>query len=324
MNETFDGTIVPSFLGIREDSYSLEVDNRYRHGIYLGRVVKIHFSDDKTNNSKRRPEYDVSVFFGKGVDIRSKTIVPRCVVGNQFGSGADFSEHTLRENKTSTQGVHQQELDVGSLVVIGFLGAESTQGIILCGYPENRPDHRQESLRDAGHHAYTEFNGVSTSIDKDGQVTIQRRGATDSQGKVIDDSAGVSAINLDKAGSVALTTASESLVINHEDKQITMTADEGVLVGQATDAMPLFETYRQQQQQLHAQLQSGFTALQAQMTAMAISFSATAATTNITSGLEAAAQAARAAAQTASQMQQALSRFENQSNKYLSPKNKND
>ncbi len=338
-----DGSRIPSFLGSSCTTYndvgSMGFGNTT---LRAGEVQKIIYPDDDENISKVFLEYRVSVGERDGSTPGASRIYGNCYVANLFGGVADTFTYTLRPS--SQKNVDAYGIGLGSKVLILCINGEYGQAVILGGVrmgsgsdglTVNIPDKKEN-----GHNLQFEFNGLSASINKDGELTITFSGATDAAGTYaegVDKNNDGSTVQFTKDGSVSMGHDSESVVANWGNHRVELAASsnitlksKGVLTGDATDFTILGETYRHSEDSMLQGILEALDKASAAMvlSAQALNVAATALTANtpIVAGpaVATAAQALTSAATPLAQASGAISGFLLDAESYLSKKNKSD
>lgn len=313
------------------------------HGLFtnfllrFGEVREIIYPDSQLSLSKRTLEYNVAV---QHKDFQLNTGYVRtynnCIVFNLFGGLADKFVYTLRTDPNQKQ--TKDGLGIGSKVLLLCINGEHAQAVIIGGLRDSKDlEEEGQKAKELGHHLQFLFNGIDYSINKEGELSVTYNGKTKADGKkedgVADNVIGTK-ISLLKNGNASITSKNdeEQIVLNHENKQIVLKANQGTQIGQATDFFVKGTTYRNAEVSLHNQLTTIFTQLQAQILAVSISLqTAGAAMVTPVTGAVAAAPAITAAAATLNvastaftRIVSALSTFEGQASQYLSTLNKSD
>lgn len=191
-----------------------------------GQVVKIHFTDDATNKSKKFVEYDVVARDAKG-----GTSTYRNVRNAMDVSGfSDFKEVILEPNEAAIQG----KLDKsnfssnmnGTMVLLAFLDGSFDKPLIIGGFSHRR---KEGAKREDGIRTLWEFRGVEFNIDKNGDFTITQRGARTPQGKFQREDTEVNTqIKLDKEGNFSLNDSENNTIeLDRENKKINIIQKDG-------------------------------------------------------------------------------------------------
>lgn len=197
-----NGAVLPNgLLGDNAGAMMAGFNKTYRNNaLRIGVVVAAYPTADDKNRSKLTTEYDVLVV-EQHEDKGSTTLLYRnCMSSEGLGSIADFFEKTLRPKKKKTtkgDSVNLKGQD-GAIVLLLCLDGMSDKGIIISAL--THPD-RKTTLKDADPRLEGEYNGLNIKVEKDGSATLTFRGATDSEGKVLDKNQGDTVIGIEKDGS---------------------------------------------------------------------------------------------------------------------------
>lgn len=198
----------PSFLkkALREpDDRSGKDLRRSEFKFRLGVVTDIYPPNHKKNKSKRYTEYMVDVFV---MEDAATTKPYPAVVSDTFASASDKFSFTPRITKTDPT---KYGITEGSFVAVLCINADTQRALIIGGFPNpNLPVISQDP--DEGHHLFFEFNGLMIKINKDGELVLFRKGATNEDGTVKDgyvDNSGAE-ITLLKDGSVSIRAGTDS------------------------------------------------------------------------------------------------------------------
>lgn len=214
-----DGTILPSFLGVKSSNkipsgQALSMSQPY---LKVGRVISVYYPDDKGNLSKQFVEYDVLAEEFSGGNY-NQVLHPRAKVISMSGSVADFSTYTLR--KCAEPNNKDALITNGSIVVFLCVNGDTKQGVILGGFRSAQTE--EKDLKSDGHHLEWEFNGINCLIDKDGQLTLTFRGATEDDGTSDNDNGGTY-IQINKNGDVKVDDDNGQVItIDKNTKKITI------------------------------------------------------------------------------------------------------
>jgi hypothetical protein len=341
-----DGTIVPSFLSVTQQQSHLAGSDRLFSDTVLraGRVITAHAPTAATNTNGKFWEYDVKVgIYDQG--LFTELIYPRAQIASFFGGLADKMFWRPRLGNADND-----DLGLGSHVLLACVNGDTAHALIIGGYnPATAAQQESEGERD---YLTVEVNGASLRIEEDGTIEIRHKGATKDDGTVKDDDdTKTSTITMDKNGDVKIATGAESKNLVHLDsqnKKIFVDATEGevhikaqnnvkvlsqgLLVGDATDAMVKGTTYRSAEQSLHMQLSTGLTTLMGLVTTAGAGLSG-AGVAHLTPVvgpiigaplLSAAGAAVTGIVPIITQMLTAIQTFEAQAATYLSTKNKLD
>lgn len=225
------GDVVPSFLqqdGEAPKGIPFLSDN----SLHPGEVQEIIYPSDPRSRSKRVNEYSVYVQIRQNGTAVTK-IFPNCVMVNDFAGFADKLTYTLRAEKNAdSRNSSKSKIDgKGSKVLILCLNGETNSALIIGGMRDGKDsDPKTDEL---GHHLHFSFNGVDFDIDKDGQLALTVRGATDAMNVSTNENL-PSTLTIDKQGTITAATkeGKDSIVIEHG--KITVTSDSEIEVNTKT------------------------------------------------------------------------------------------
>lgn len=223
-----NGAILPfGLLGDSGQAMMAGFNKTYRNNaLRIGVVVATYPVSDDKNHSKLTTEYDVLVV-EQYEDKGSTTLLYRnCMSSEGLGSIADFFEKTLRSKKKKTtkgDSVNLKGQD-GAIVLLLCLDGMSDKGIIISAL--THPD-RKTTLIDAEPRLEGEYNGLNIKVEKDGSATLTFRGATDSEGKVLDKNQGDTIVGIEKDGTFQIKhkTITQRLA---KDGKASLTADDDI------------------------------------------------------------------------------------------------
>lgn len=197
-----NGAVLPSgLLSVDTNSEFGAFHKKYQNSyLRVGVITASYDIQDVNNINKVVPEYDVLVF-EQNEDAGSTLInYKNCVAAAAFGSIADFFEARLRAVKTKTtkDTVLTPSGQNGAIVLLLCMNGFSAKGTIIGSLLH--PD-RKTTLNGSGPHLEGEYNGVNIKVNKDGSTALTFKGATDNDGKVVNDSQGDTTLQVEKDGS---------------------------------------------------------------------------------------------------------------------------
>lgn len=197
-----NGAVLPTgLLDSNAGAMMAGFNKTYRNNaLRIGVVVAAYPVSDDKNRSKLTTEYDVLVIEQHEDKGSTSLLYRNCMSSEGLGSIADFFEKTLRPKKKKTtkgDSVNLKGQD-GAIVLLLCLDGMSDKGIIISAL--THPD-RKTTLKDADPRLEGEYNGLNIKVEKDGSATLTFRGATDSEGKVLDKNQGDTIIGIEKDGS---------------------------------------------------------------------------------------------------------------------------
>ncbi len=220
-----NGAVLP--FGLLGDSPDIDLagfnKNYNNTPLRAGIIVESYPKNHENNKSKLSTEYDVIVF-EQNVDQGVTPIRYRnCLASESLGSIADFFEHSLRKPKNIPS--------VGGAVATK--GHDAPVALLLCldGFSEKaiiigaltHPD-RQTTIKDSDPHLEGEYNGVRVKITKDGGCSITIKGATNNDGKVINNNGQVK-ISVTPNKDISIESSGNINLIVKQDANITIEKD---------------------------------------------------------------------------------------------------
>jgi len=222
--ELSDGTVIPSFLNPvwGQVVKSQQFDNT---ALRVGEIEEIIYPASKQSKTKTAIEYRVAVMTRDGAGAVATVSYPNCRIANLFGGGADTFRYTLRARVVDPQ--THKVTSSGSKVLILCINGQSQQPFIIGGIPDSPPVAKEED----GHSLFAEFNGTSCTVDSEGALKFQFRGATDATNKLldgVDEDASNSFLQMLSDGGIKVGTkdSAQYLFLNHADKTLEFQADE--------------------------------------------------------------------------------------------------
>ncbi len=226
-------TVIPHYLKKAQVKPKASVQTKSEMSLRMGRVVAVHYTDDKKTSNKKTTEYDVEVYYTTSKD-RTSITYNHVKVSSLFGGAADHLRWTPRLSTDETEGTGNdtfKSINLGSIVVLACMDGNMRSGLIVAGWPHPNAD--ADTDKDDGHNLKFQFNGLDIKINKDGELLIERKGPTKPNGKPEtdnDDAAG-SKIKMDKEGTVTISTPKnkQTIVVNHKDNKTIITSEHIIL-----------------------------------------------------------------------------------------------
>lgn len=163
---------------------------------------KIEPSDPK-NINRRLPEYEVITLEQNGEEGTTYSTYPNCLALQSFGGIGDFFEYTYRpQDKTFKNTIgYEAQNQTGAFVLLLCINGRADRPVIVGALPH--PD-RDVSKIEKGNVLKGEFNGLGWGVDNNGAFNVTFKGATDSEGKVLNKDLGESTLKIEKDGSIQL------------------------------------------------------------------------------------------------------------------------
>lgn len=299
-----------------------------------GEVIDVIYPEDPRSFSKKLVEYAVEVQFLDPQTRTGRARPYRATFANHLAGVAEREVLVLRSDTPD----RKTGIGRGSKVLVACLNGEQNAAIIVGGLRDASADD-DLGLKDLKEIYRRDINGVSEVVRTDGSMSVVVTGPKDLKDETTKDPDRLGGLQIAANGSSSIGTASSAgdahddyVRVNASNRRVEIRADGGLYVGEATDAMPLFSTYRQAQSNLHSQLQAQMTACQVALTAASTALSAAATTMLLpivgpiiaSPGVALVATQLSLVAQSFLQMQLAVQQFEARSETYVSNKNKND
>lgn len=341
-----DGTIVPSFLSVNQTEQHSQ--GSYFGNAYMikGEVIKIIYPQDSDSNSGQFIEYNVYID-NRNNGTGNNEILHNCSLSNGFAGLADKSAITLRAASQQPWKTGNGYSD-GSKVLVLCVNGESTKPTIIGGLRDIADtSEQQDTADDPGLHAFWLFNGINTSINQDGELSVVFEGPTKNDGtldtdKVDQDSTGTS-FTITKNGNAELATPDDKqhVLLDHENNKTEhlagtefkltvtdgkfLTDSNGVELGaQANDALLLGTTQRKAEQLMNQKLSAMFDAFSKLILTAGTQLNAAAALavpSGAGPGLAAAGAALLASQSIILNLKVAIDAYEDQAPQYLSTVN---
>lgn len=158
-------------------------------------IIQRKFVDDDENVSKDStvPDvmYDVQVIGG----FKEGHVFVNCRLIQKLGGDSNFSERVLKPATKPLDETGLAKTD-GDIVIVGFVGGDSSAGVILGGLNQPLDKDQTGAAKSDGTRFREQYNGVLTTIDKDGNYTLTRLGGkyNDATGEFEPDEAGKAVI----------------------------------------------------------------------------------------------------------------------------------
>ena len=189
--------------------------------LILGSVVAVHFKDDVSNLSKKVVEYDVVSWDPEFLFRRVPMVTPKQGVSN--------GDYFTLEAEAVDPAKNPMDNVIGDIVVLGFIGGELGQPMILGCYPNTK-------------------NGVPVGLNTDGDTrTIVHKGTTlqfkdDGELEII--SVGESTVTVKADGEILITPATGKKVkVGIPSTAFEEAVKNGLLVGALNTRVGVFNTH---------------------------------------------------------------------------------
>ena len=200
------------------------------YSLKLGVTTRCYETSQEENFSKLGPEYDVVVVEQKSDGGATSSIYRNCLALDSIGGLADFFEFKRR---TPSEGQYESDLEEdkhdGNVVMVLCTDGNSEKALIVGGL--KHPARKEVLTKDKGIHMEFEYNGLNMQSNKDGELKILFRSATDNKGKPQDSSAGGAFLQFKKDGSIELNDGeTEKILIDKTGKKIDISANSDISV----------------------------------------------------------------------------------------------
>lgn len=343
-----DGTIIPSFLGVKPTGVAGNPGDQTNVSLRWGEVVEVWWPGDPQNINQRRAEYTVRVQHKDGAQAGASVLYRNVQLSTLFGGAADAFRYTLRVSSSGLGQPSPGQLGDGSKVLLACLNGDKHQAEIVGGVSDNFGNQTTDS-QSLGHNLSFEFNGLNVVITDAGELSVTRRGATNADDTVKDDQNGGANVLFSSDGNITVTApdAKQSIQLDFAAHKLHLVADQemtvtsngqvniqstGVVVGSGSNAWLLATTYRQNQAAEHQSIVDIATTLSSLMetAAAALTTAGPLLATPIIGGTLASPSITTAAVAMTSmvpifaQWGEAVQIFESTPQAYLSTKNTND
>jgi hypothetical protein len=223
MYEYINTRIIPSYLESDYIGSPVDTGSFSSNQLFIGEVKEIIYPSNKQKSKTGKyNEYIVDVEYRESNGATSIMKFYNCQILDKFGGVSDKFRYTLRPD--STEAVDKAYTKGSKVLLLCVLG-DRTRGFIVGGIREDTHTDTQEE----GHNLYWEFNGISFSINKDGELSLVFRGKTDIDGEMTgEEEAQPTTIQILKNGNLEVTTkdSNQFLKIDHENKKIDILADK--------------------------------------------------------------------------------------------------
>lgn len=224
-------TVTPSFLRPSYSNSRASVLTRYNNDYVLrvGTVVAAYAPKDDGNYNKSVYEYDVEVSAADGGQEPTPVMYLRCRLQTGFGGLADrflwSPRVAVRDKDTGNL------TEPGSRVLLACINGVSRQAHIIGAVdPEGSPE--QDAAFAKGPRLSWEYNGIAALIDKDGALSVSRRGPTDSKGKVSNSTGAGAKVTFGKDGEIVISTGDgkEVLTFDEQGGTVKLNANSGAKI----------------------------------------------------------------------------------------------
>jgi len=168
-----DGSVQSSNL---PDSRFFKVAQTKDFGIYRCMVVKVHYVGDSENytNQNQQVTYSAIIVGGKneGQEISNIKSI------SSFGGQYNYSEKIYRSVNYRSQGLSNKAFSEqeGDIIFVAYIQGDPTLPIIIGGGTQVLDLDSTGATREDGNLFREEYNGIYKFINKDGELTLTRKG----------------------------------------------------------------------------------------------------------------------------------------------------
>lgn len=203
----------------------------------LGQVKEIIYADDERNNSKGKyVEYDVLVYDDKGGKV-----VQRARQLSLLFNSNDFQEIILEDNKIAFE---DGKLDTvtplsklnGTLVLLLYLNQKINDPIIIGAIPHPRVHEEASKVsfapaqKSEGITYKSEFRGLQTKINNDGEFELTYLGNRDLEGNFEREDTHPTSVKINNTGKLSIFDKEKnSIAIDRSNKTITLKQTAGTI-----------------------------------------------------------------------------------------------
>jgi len=168
-----DGSVVPAHMSVSNTASRGAVMTRVSRSnsvLRRGYICARHYPQDPGYGNNTSIVYDVLIYYNDGSMGDTGARVPNVQLLIPLGNYADRYHATMRCPASYTDSVVTAELMAQSTrVLVAFIDGFASRGVII-GCLHNPYDDVEQ--KDDGNNSFSSFNGVETSIDKNGKYKI--------------------------------------------------------------------------------------------------------------------------------------------------------
>lgn len=230
-----DGNYGPSFLRVLPREGGVREKASMSFALRVGTVITKYKPDDDKNLTRSTWEYDVECVTTDGMGQATLETYPHCIMASMFGSVADYlmwAPRISEKQRTSDDKPDFEGILQGSLVLLLTPNGNSSQPSLIVGAAQHPEAPKADDAFGEGQLLRFEYNGLFAEINKDGELTLTRKGPTkiDGEPETDNDTKANAELKLDKDGQVVIKTGDGKQVItmNLNDGKIVIEADQGV------------------------------------------------------------------------------------------------
>lgn len=222
-----DGSVQPSSLPTHQN-----VGRNDDHALYRCMIIKVVYVDDpaniSANSTNPRVLYDCVVIGG----FASGQVISNCRLSSELGGDFNFYERTLRAASQNVSKTKLSDQD-GDIVFVQFVQGHTGFPVIVALDNGITTEDDLGATSSDGQIVHWQYNGVNVKIDKNGNLTLTRKGGSyDSSTQVFTPDPSGQKIKLRmEAQKIVLTLENGlSLVIDGSSDSLTATTKAGTKI----------------------------------------------------------------------------------------------
>lgn len=180
------------------------------NGLVKAVIEEVLYVDDDKNNSVElygipSVQYGCRIIGGKYNGYYLEGVIDTNDLGGMYNSSETVRSAIIGQKLESTSGDYNPRECNGDFVLIGFLYGSLRYPMIIDGYPQPQGV-RLGAKKEDGKRLVSEYNGIETRIDKDGNYRLQCRGLKDHEGTIQNQTSLGSEFIINKNGDIELNT----------------------------------------------------------------------------------------------------------------------
>jgi hypothetical protein len=225
--------ILPSSLleQVSNEGFDLKDKTFNNSSFRCGTVIETIEIDNPLNISKKVPEYNVMVVEQEKEGGINASVYKNCINAEAFGGIGNFLEFKLQASTkpqdTSKKGTTNTPTNDGSTVLLLCLDSNAEKAVIVASL--SHPLHKTTLTKEAGQHLEGQYNGINWQVNKDGELTVTFKSATDPKGVPLNKEVGGTFAKMDKTGSIeANDNVGDSIKINKTSKTVDIKAAKNI------------------------------------------------------------------------------------------------
>lgn len=171
-NQRRDGSILSAALMGGQHRKAVELD----FGMYRCMVTKVYYVDDEGNLTfeNKQVTYDVLVLGGR----KEGQVIPNVKAASLLGGQYNYHERIYRATEFPFSGPTKKPLNEhnGDIVYIQFVNGNTSLPVIIGAGVSTLDKTTTGATKEDGHVFREQYNGIKKSINKEGDLTLERFG----------------------------------------------------------------------------------------------------------------------------------------------------